>query len=88
MLEGRAIAFTTGLSLVAALLSGLAPALQASKADVVSALKDDSQCPSDKRSDLLRWVRHEETVEAVYENGVFRSFEIVEREFESVNISP
>ena len=42
-LDGRVIAFTTGLSLVAALLSGLAPALHVSKADVVSGLKDESQ---------------------------------------------
>ncbi len=44
-LDGRAIVFTTGLVLIAALLSGLAPALQASKADVVSTLKDDAQAP-------------------------------------------
>jgi predicted permease len=42
-LDGRAIAFTTVLSLIAAVLSGLAPALQVSKADVVMALKDDTQ---------------------------------------------
>ncbi len=42
-LDGRAIAFTLGLSLVAALLSGLAPALAESKADVVSALKADAR---------------------------------------------
>ena len=47
-LDGRVLAFALGLSLVAALLSGLAPALHASKADVVSALKDDSQGPSDR----------------------------------------
>jgi putative ABC transport system permease protein len=47
-LDGRVIAFTIGLSLIAALLSGLAPALQTSKADVVSALKVDSQGPSDR----------------------------------------
>src|SRR5207247_7967699 len=40
-LDGRAIAFATTLSLIAALLSGLAPALQVSKADIVSALKDE-----------------------------------------------
>ena len=40
-LDGRVVAFTTGLSLVAALLSGLVPALQTSKADIVSALKDE-----------------------------------------------
>jgi predicted permease len=41
-LDGRVIAFTTGLSLVAALLSGLAPALQASRPDVLSGLRNDS----------------------------------------------
>jgi predicted permease len=40
-LDGRAIVFTTGVVLVAAVLSGLAPALHASKDDVISALKDD-----------------------------------------------
>src|SRR5262249_13991619 len=35
--------FTIGLSLISALLCGLAPALQASKADVVSSLKSDGQ---------------------------------------------
>jgi predicted permease len=41
-LDGRVIAFAVGLSLVAALLSGLAPALYASKADVLSGLKNDA----------------------------------------------
>jgi predicted permease len=41
-LDGRVIAFTAGLSLVAALLSGLAPALDASKADVLSGLRNDA----------------------------------------------
>jgi predicted permease len=45
-LDGRVMVFTTGLVLAAALLSGLAPALQASKADVVSALKDAAQGPA------------------------------------------
>ncbi len=40
--------FGLALSFVAALLSGLAPAWRGSKADVVSALKDDSQAPVDK----------------------------------------
>ncbi|MGZ8711438.1 MAG: FtsX-like permease family protein, partial [Thermoanaerobaculia bacterium] len=40
-IDARAIAFTAGLSLVAAILSGLAPAFHASKRDVVSALKAD-----------------------------------------------
>ena len=35
-LDGRVVAFTVGLSLMAALLSGLAPALEASRADVLS----------------------------------------------------
>ena len=47
-LDGRILLFTLGLSLIAAVLSGLAPALQASKADVVSALKDGEQGPSDR----------------------------------------
>jgi predicted permease len=42
-LDLRAVVFTTGLVLVAAVLSGLAPALHASKAEVVTALKDDAQ---------------------------------------------
>ena len=41
-LDIRIIAFTTGLSLIAALSSGLAPALHASRIDVVSALKGES----------------------------------------------
>jgi putative ABC transport system permease protein len=41
-LEGRMFAFTAGLSLVAALLSGLAPALDASRADLLSGLKNDA----------------------------------------------
>jgi predicted permease len=41
-LDGRVIACTAGLSLVAALLSGLAPALQASNADVLSGLRNDA----------------------------------------------
>lgn len=47
-LDGRVVVFSLVLSLVAALLSGLAPALHASKTDVVSALKDDSQGPVDR----------------------------------------
>jgi predicted permease len=44
-LDGHVVAFATGLSLLAAMLSGLAPGLQASRADVVSALKDESPGP-------------------------------------------
>jgi predicted permease len=41
-LDGRVMAFTVGLSLLAALLSGLLPALDASKADVMSGLRNDA----------------------------------------------
>ena len=47
-LDLRVVAFATGLSLVAAVLCGLAPALQASKADVVSSLKDDALVPVER----------------------------------------
>ena len=47
-LDRRVLLFSVVLSLISALLAGLAPALQASKADVVSALKNDSQGPSDR----------------------------------------
>jgi predicted permease len=42
-LDTRAVAFTLALSLVAAVLSGLAPALSESKAEMVSALKADAR---------------------------------------------
>jgi predicted permease len=42
-LDARAIAFTVSLSLVAAVLSGLAPALHGSKSEVLSGLKSDAQ---------------------------------------------
>jgi predicted permease len=42
-LDGRAIGFTLGLSLVAAILSGLAPAFHSSRAEVVGGLKSDAQ---------------------------------------------
>src|SRR4029077_19399519 len=42
-LDARAVAFTLALSLVAAVLAGLAPAFHASKAEVISGLKSDSQ---------------------------------------------
>jgi predicted permease len=41
-LDWRVVAFASALSLVAALLSGLAPALQASRADVATVLKAES----------------------------------------------
>jgi predicted permease len=42
-LDSRVIAFTTGMSLLAALASGLAPALQTSAAHPAGALKDEAQ---------------------------------------------
>src|SRR5262245_10040200 len=42
-LDARIVLFTLGLSFTAALLCGLIPALQASKADVIWALKSDGQ---------------------------------------------
>jgi predicted permease len=45
-LDVRVIALTMGLSLVAALFAGLAPARQASKTDPLNALKEDSQALS------------------------------------------
>jgi predicted permease len=44
-LDGRVLAFTIALSFVAALTSGLVPALAASNADLVSTMKDDQQAP-------------------------------------------
>lgn len=40
-LDIRVVVFTAGLSLLAALISGVAPSFQASKADLVSALKNE-----------------------------------------------
>ena len=47
-LDERVIAFTTVTTLIAAVLSGLVPALHASKADLGSALKADAQGPADR----------------------------------------
>jgi predicted permease len=47
-LDGRVVAFSLGISFVAALLCGLVPALHASKPEVVSALKDDALAPTDR----------------------------------------
>jgi predicted permease len=52
-LDIRVMSFTAALSLLAAVLSGLVPALQASKADVVSALKAGSEGPAARV-----WLRH------------------------------
>jgi predicted permease len=42
-LDARAIGFTVGLSLITAVLSGLAPALHGSRSEVLSGLKSDPQ---------------------------------------------
>ena len=47
-LDGRVVLFALAVSLAAALCSGLAPALHGSKADVVSALKAETQGPADR----------------------------------------
>lgn len=47
-LDARVALFSIGLALIASVLSGLAPALHASRADVASVLKDDVQGPSDR----------------------------------------
>jgi predicted permease len=51
-LDARVIIFSAAVTLLAALLSGAAPALHASSGDVVSVLKDDAQ-PSSRA-----WLRH------------------------------
>lgn len=47
-LDWRVLTFATIVSLAAAALAGLAPALHVSKADVVGGLKDDAQGPRDR----------------------------------------
>jgi predicted permease len=47
-LDGRVVAFSLVLSFVAAVLSGLAPALHASRTDVVTVLKDDGHGAMDR----------------------------------------
>ena len=43
-LDGRMIVFTVALLFIAAFLSGLAPAIDASKPDILSGLKNDAPC--------------------------------------------
>jgi putative ABC transport system permease protein len=47
-LDGHVVAFALVLSFIAAVLAGIAPALHASKSDVVTALKDDAPGPSNR----------------------------------------
>ena len=53
-LNGRALAFTGGVTLLTALLVGLAPALQASRAHIVEALKDSARGSSGERGRRFR----------------------------------
>ncbi len=48
-LDGRAFAFTAGLSVAAGVLTSLAPALQGVRANLVPALKDDASAPVRQR---------------------------------------
>src|SRR5262249_40420621 len=42
-MDARIVAFSSGLSFLAAIICGIAPALQSSKSDVISALKNEGQ---------------------------------------------
>jgi predicted permease len=53
-LNWRALAFTAGVTLVTALLVGLAPAIQASRAEIVEALKDSARGSSGERGRRFR----------------------------------
>ncbi len=52
-LDQRVVAFSLAVSFVAAAIAGLAPALRASRSDVVSALKDDVSATPERL-----WLRH------------------------------
>ena len=47
-LDGTVVTFALALSLVAAVIAGLSPSVHASRPDVVTALKDESQGPTDR----------------------------------------
>src|SRR5262249_56170459 len=53
-LNGRALAFNGAMTLATALLVGVAPAVQASRAHLVDALKDSSRGSSSERGGRLR----------------------------------
>jgi predicted permease len=48
-LDGRVLLFTAGVSLLTGIIFGLAPALQGSRADLVTELKDRTSAPSGSR---------------------------------------
>ena len=52
-LDQRVVAFSLAVSFIAAAIAGLAPALRASRSDVVSALKDDVSATPERL-----WLRH------------------------------
>jgi predicted permease len=56
-LDGRVLAFTAGLAIATGLLFGLAPALQASRADVVPVLKNENVPSADGRRGRLLGIR-------------------------------
>ena len=53
-LDWRVLAFTFGVSVITGIVFGLLPALQASKPDIVGALKDDGNCMKGMSRTLLR----------------------------------
>ncbi|AKQ70477.1 hypothetical protein A176_007389 [Myxococcus hansupus] len=53
-LDGRSLLFTTGVSLLAGLLFGMAPALQASRADLGAAMREGARGTAGGRSSRVR----------------------------------
>ncbi len=53
-LDGRVLAFAVGLSLIMGVLFGLAPALKATRVDLLTALRDDGLQPIDHRRLTLK----------------------------------
>ncbi|HKQ98101.1 MAG TPA: ABC transporter permease, partial [Candidatus Polarisedimenticolia bacterium] len=51
-LDGRVVAFGLGVALVAGLLASIVPALQASRPDLVAALKDDAHAAGSRKARL------------------------------------